>query len=194
MSGFILRFALNYLCLFQLLQFGCDDHPAVGRTGIIIVIFLMIIPGFVKFRKRHNFGDDGVIEVFLRRGPLFFRRQFLRFAVIKDEGAVLRALVRALAIERGWIMRLPENVEQLLVGDSGRVKFDLGHLGVAGGAGAYLFVGRAGGVAAGKAAGDGFDAGQPLEDGFHAPEAAAAKRGGFSFVCVHGIGGLRERG
>jgi len=49
-------------------------------------------------------------------------------------------------------------------------------------------------VAAGKAAGDGFDAWQPLEDGIHAPEAAAAKRGEFSFVWVHAVGGLCHRG
>jgi len=68
MSGFILRLALNYPCLFQLLKFGRDDHPAVGRIGIVVVVFLMVTLSFVKLGERHNFGDDGVLEIFLRPG------------------------------------------------------------------------------------------------------------------------------
>jgi len=125
---------------------------------------------------------------------IFFRRQFLRFAVIKDDRAVLCAFIRALAVQRGWVMGLPENIEKFFVGYFRGIKFNLRDLGMAGIAAANLLVSRIRGMAAGKAAGDGFDAGQPLEDGFHAPEAATAKRGEFSFVWVHGVGGLRQRG
>jgi hypothetical protein len=64
----MLRFRLNHLFLLQFLQLGRDNHPAVGRVGIVVVVSLMIIPGRVKLGERRNLGDDGVLEIFLRPG------------------------------------------------------------------------------------------------------------------------------
>jgi hypothetical protein len=54
--------------------------------------------------------------------------------------------VRALAVQGGRVVRLPEDFEQLVVGDFRGVKFDFRDLGVAGRLGADLLVGRIFGV------------------------------------------------
>jgi len=105
--------------------------------------------------------------------------------MVEDDGAVLCTFIRALAVERGGVVRLPEDAEKLVEGNPSRVKNDLRDLRMAGGAFADLMIGGILSLAAGKAAGDGNDTGQAFEDGFHAPEAAAAKGGGFSFIRAH---------
>ena len=65
---------------------------------------------------------------------------FCSSSAVKDDGTVGRALVRALAVQRGRVVRLPEHVQQVGVGNFCRVKLNLRHLGVAGGLGANLFV------------------------------------------------------
>ena len=79
-------------------------------------------------------------------------------------------------------MRFPENFQELFVRDFVRIKFNLDDLGVAGDASADLFVSRILLCAAGVAAGHGLHAVQSFEDGFQAPETAAAEGGQLSFV------------
>jgi hypothetical protein len=189
---------LNHLFLLQLVQLGGDDHLAVGRARMVVKILLVIILRLVKFCERHDLSDDQVLEVLLRFGLGFLGHQLLHFVAIKDDGAIGRAHVRALAVQRGRVVCLPENVQELCIGNLRRIEFNLRHFGMAGGFGANLFVGGIGRAAAGKTAGDGNDTGQPLEDGFHAPEAAATEVGDFNFVGfvrVHAVGnGTGERG
>ena len=45
-----------------------NHGPAVGLVGIGTVVILVIILRRVELRQRHNFGDDGLAEVFLRLG------------------------------------------------------------------------------------------------------------------------------
>src|SRR6266540_7099664 len=109
----------------------------------------------------------------LRRLLRFLGGGLLRLAVVENHGTIWRARIRALAVERRGVVRLPERLKELLVRDLFRVERNLRHLGVAACAGADLFVSGIGQLAAGVAAGHGLDALQPLEDGFDAPETAA---------------------
>ena len=115
----------------------------------------------------------------------FSAMQFLLLVAIQNDGAIRRAFVRALTVQRRRVVRLPENFQQLVVGNLRGIKFNLRHLGMAGRLGADFLIGRIFRGAAGESARDGNDAGQPFKNGLHAPEAAAAEVGDFSFVCVH---------
>ena len=103
----------------------------------------------------------------------------LLVVVVEDGGAVLRADVVALPVERRRVVGLPEDFQQVVECDFVGVVGDLDDLGVAGAAGADLFVGRVVDVAAAVAGDDGLHAAEALEHGFGAPEAAGAEGGGF---------------
>lgn len=105
--------------------------------------------------------------------------------MVKDDGAILCAGVVALAVQRRGIMRLPKRFDDFLVGSFRGIELDLDDFRVAGITLADLFVGRVFGVAACVTAGDGFDAGQHLEERFSTPEAAAAEGREFSRVGLH---------
>ena len=177
----------------QFLELGGDDELAVALVFVGVVIILMIILRGIKRLERNDLGDNRVLEPFGGFGFGGFGGRFLRVVAVKDDGAVLGAMVGALAVEGGGIVGFPEDFQQLVVGENGGIKFDLDHFGVAGGAGADLFIAWVGHGAAGKAGSDGFDAGDALEDRFGAPETAAPNGGGFHFggrigglgLCIH---------
>src|SRR2546421_1076178 len=174
----------------QFFQFRADDPGAVGGVRMVAEVILVIILGLVECGQGRDFGDDGRREPPLRGLFRFFGRLFLGGIVIKNDGTILRADVRALAVRGRGIMRFPENLQEFFVGDFPGIEFDLDDLGVAGGARADLLVSRILLCAAGITADDGLHAVQSFEDRFHAPEAAAAKGGLFSFVGrVHGLFG-----
>ena len=173
--------------LLNLLHLRTDDRLAVRLPGIFVVVILVVRLGLVEFFQRHDLRDDRRLEVRLRLQLGFLGGQLLRLAAVKNDRAVLRAAVRALAVQRGGIVGVPEIAQQFLVGNFLRVKLDLDDLGVAGVAAANLMVGRIFGVPAGVAAGDGEDAGQPLKDRFRTPEAAATHRGKFRVVRFHSL-------
>ena len=106
----------------------------------------------------------------------------LLVGVIEDGRAILRADVVALLVGRRRVVRLPEDFQQVVERDFGRVVRDLDHFGVAGAAGADFFVRRVLDVAAAVAGDDGLHAAEVLEDGLGAPEAAGAERGRFEFA------------
>src|SRR6266511_3081476 len=89
----------------------------------------------------------------------------------QDDRTILRAHISALPIQRRGVMGLPENVEELLVGNLLRVELDLDHLRVTSMAAADFFVGWILLLAASVAAGHRLHAIEFLEDRFHAPEA-----------------------
>src|SRR5262249_22068656 len=113
----------------------------------------------------------------------------LVLVVIEDDRAVLRAVVGPLGVERRRVVALPEDLEQVVVGDFRGVVFDLDDLGVPGQPGADHVVGRVRGVAPGVARDDVLDAGDAFEDRFEAPEAAAAEGRQLGL----GLGGVGHR-
>jgi len=84
---------------------------------VLLVVFLVIILGRIKFHRRQNLGHDrffelaGVRQFLLRR----FRDLFFLVAAIKNRGAITWTDVGELAVGLRRIDLLPVDVEQLLV-------------------------------------------------------------------------------
>src|SRR6185437_9751840 len=102
--------------------------------------------------------------------PGLLRKLLLFLVVVEDCGAILRAHIRALAIERGWVVVVPEDVEKSVVAHQRRVVLDLDHLCVSGGVAADLFIGRIWLGSAFVACGRGSNAGNILKGGLRPPE------------------------
>lgn len=183
---------LSGFLLLQLVEFRGYDGLVVGVRRIVAVEVLVVRFGRVKCSERGDLGDDGGFEFGLRafqRSP-GDARLFVVFR--EDDGAVLRAGVGALAVEGGGVVGIPEEVDQLLVGDFFRVVGDLHDFGVAGSAAADLFVGGVFGGASGVAGDDGDHAGMAFVDGLDAPEASAAEGGCVGFHVWGGLKGIDE--
>src|SRR5262249_1765208 len=95
--------------------FGKSDRAAHTRAteaavaaGILREILLVVILGVVKVWGRQDFGGDatvsGPIELLLKHLARRFRGTVLRFVVVVDPRAVLRADVVALTHPLGWIV------------------------------------------------------------------------------------------
>jgi len=143
-------------------------------------ITLVIILGQVKISGRHNRGRDRARE-FTGLFQLHFGFAgdlFLGGIGEKDRAPILGANVRALPIERGRIVVVPENFKELRVGHLGGVVSDADGFGVAGAIGADVPVGRILGRAADIADGGDNDAGGLPEGLFDTPETAGGKDGG----------------
>ena len=142
---------------------------------ILLVIFL----GAVKRPGGFQFGDDGAIENagFFERGDGCARFGFLFGIVIKNCGAVLRADVRSLTIERGGIVILKKCGDEFAIGNLRGIEFDFDGFGVAGRAGADVFISGIFFCAAGVADGGGSDAFDLAEGFFDSPEASGSESG-----------------
>src|SRR5487761_66821 len=91
-------------------------------------------------------------------------------------------MVRSLAIEGRWVVHVPEGVQELVIGDLGRVVGHLHRFGVAGPAAADLLVRRVVASATGVP-GDGIDdAGHLVEKVLDTPEAAACEGSFFHLI------------
>ena len=101
--------------------------------------------------------------------------RFLLRRVEEDGGAVLRAPVRTLPVERGGVVELEECIEQLLVAHFFRVEVEFDHFGVAGLVGAHIFVGGLVERAALIADGRRRHAGNRRKRGLHAPKTSCSK-------------------
>ena len=127
---------------------------------------------------------DGLLETaaLVQAGLRFFRRGLLLGRVIKNHGTILVADIGSLAIQRGRIVIRPEDVEELIVTDDGRIELHLHHFGVPGVVAADIFVGRIFRRAARVSDGCiGHPASGP-EGRFDAPETTGAK---CRFFCRH---------
>src|SRR4029453_15167951 len=90
--------------LHELLQLRTNHKRAVGSVWILREIILMIIFRRIEFLQRHNLGRDRVL---ILRGSLLLHLlggRFLRLIGIQNDRAILRAAVRALAIQRRRIV------------------------------------------------------------------------------------------
>src|SRR5690606_10070231 len=147
-------------------------------------VLLVVGLGEVERGGRDDLGGDGAVphpgQDRLEGVAAGLGGGALRLVVVEDHRAVLGSHVVALAHALGGVVALPEDLEQVGVGDAVGVEDHPYGLGVAGEAAADLLVGGVGGVAARVADGRGDDAvlgAQPPEGAFHAPEAAHAELG-----------------
>ncbi len=91
--------------------------PAVGLERIVREIFLVIIFGQVELVERGHLGHDGVVPNACCADLLddLLGDLLLLLIVIEDGRAVLRAHVRALAVERGRVVDGKEDRQQVVV-------------------------------------------------------------------------------
>src|SRR5437667_10377781 len=124
----------------------CSPSPDVALgEALLFEVLLMIFLRSPELLRRDNLGDNGLwkssrsLQAFLRsaRGGILLR------IVCENHRPVLRSHVRSLAVERRGVVALPENLEQLLVSDLGRVELDFHDFRVPGTVRAYILIGRA---------------------------------------------------
>ena len=96
--------------------------------------------------------------------------------MIKNRGAILRPNVRALAIQRRWIVVRPKNIEKIVVADLRWVEFNLNNFRVAGFIRANVFISWVLFRSARVAHRGRSYAFQFSERFFHAPKTSCAKR------------------
>src|SRR5713101_3312226 len=88
-----------------------------GGGAALFKVALVVVFGSIERAGWGDFRGDGLAEFAagLQRGLRFFRNGFLLRRMEEDRGAVLRAEVRALAVDLRGVVHLPEGVEQLLI-------------------------------------------------------------------------------
>jgi hypothetical protein len=107
-----------------------------------------------------------------------FGRLALGVVVVEDGRPVLRAHVRALAVQGRRVVDREEHRQEILERHAVGIVLHLNNLGMAGVPPTDRFVGRVLDVATGVAGGRGLDTHQFVERGLDTPETAAAERGG----------------
>src|SRR5438445_1450862 len=147
------------------------------QAAVPLVPLLVVSLGDPERPGRRDLRRDRITQALL--GLLARRRRFLLLLGPKGENgrSVLRPAIGALRVSAGRIVRLPEEVQQLRVGNLRRIELDQHRLGVAGGPAAHFLVGRIRGLPAGVAyrrRDDTWDFAQPL---LYAPETALSEDG-----------------
>ena len=143
-----------------------------ARAALLLEVLLVVVLGLVERLGRDDLGRHRLGELRLDARLGRDRRLLLLGRVEVDRRAVLAADVRPLPVPLRGVVRAPEEVEQLVVGDLLGVVLDLDRLGVAGRVGADVVVGGVVGVPAGVADAGAGDAGDLPERRLDAPEAA----------------------
>ena len=110
----------------QLVEFRRYSRPAVRLFRMPFEIILMILFGWKKTRwaggrQIGDFGDDRGRETRLGGGDRGLRGGSLRGIGDEDPRAVLRPVIGTLAIHRGGIVDVKEDVEQFRQIDSGGI-------------------------------------------------------------------------
>src|SRR5258708_2951542 len=161
----------------------CSLLDVTGRLSPFFEILLVVILCWMKRNCRNDLSHDRLLEA-PRLLQLFFREPgfaLLLRDVEKDRRAVLRSIVRTLAVELGGVVVLPEHLEQFLVGEFCGIVIYFDRLGVAGAVAAHVLIGRIGEVPAGVANPGCGNPRQLAESSFHSPETACGK-GGFGHM------------
>src|SRR5690242_9110421 len=151
-----------------------SGHRA-AREPALLEVALVVVLGAVERRCRRDLGDDRAVEAGLHAVAHLGRDAGLLGVVEEDRRAVLRADVRSLAVELRGIVQREELLDELLVGDLGRIEVDLHDLGVPRAPRAHLLVGRLRQRAAEVADRGPAHSGRVAELDLDAPEAAGAE-------------------
>src|SRR5262249_47534515 len=144
------------LVLFAPQLFEPGVAPAIEAVefvadGILHVVILMVLFGFVERAGRHDCGLERLLEALLNRRLRGFRQRPLLVAVIEDPAGLWVAWVAELPIFRQGIDVVQEHVEEFVIAPLGGVVDDLPRFGGAGAAARHLLVAGIGGVPAGIA-------------------------------------------
>ncbi len=121
------------------------------RQAAFFQVLLMIVFGGPEGLGGGYFGHDGPGEALLRSFAGGLRFRFLLGRMEEDGAAVLGAYVRALAVQRGRVVIVPEDFQQVVVADHRGIERYFDYFGVAGAVGADVFVRRVVEFAAGVA-------------------------------------------
>ena len=99
-------------------------------NGIVEVVVLVVILGFVKFHGRTNFGDNRLCKLsrFLQSVSGLQSQSSLFLVMVEDRRSVLAPYIRELSVFLCRIHVFPKHIEQLHVGDFGRILEDLNRL------------------------------------------------------------------
>lgn len=200
-NGIFLHILLQLILkhLLELLQFRPDDEVAIRLVGVVGVVILVVVLRRVEVLVGLDGGDDGFGEnvVFVELIFVVLGAFLLGVVMVEDDAAVLGTLVVALAVQSGGVVGLPENLEQFVEGDLGRVVDDLAGFGVTGRTRGYLLIGGVHDVPPAVAGSHLEHAVQLLEDGLGTPEATRAKGGRIGFegsagreLIIHGFVGI----
>eukprot|EP00411_Alexandrium_monilatum_P039298 CAMPEP_0175408274 /NCGR_PEP_ID=MMETSP0095-20121207/40507_1 /TAXON_ID=311494 /ORGANISM="Alexandrium monilatum, Strain CCMP3105" /LENGTH=292 /DNA_ID=CAMNT_0016707185 /DNA_START=50 /DNA_END=923 /DNA_ORIENTATION=+ len=145
----------------------------------LAVVLLMVVLGVEELGRRQDLRGDRVpadaLESLLVGGLRLLGNLPLLLRVVVDAGTVLRPPVVTLLVQRGGVVALPEDLQQLRVGDGLRVVHDADDLVVVRGPRAHVPVGGVRNAAAGVADLRGEDALHLHVDVLRAPEAAHAE-------------------
>ncbi len=115
----------------ELFQLWSDDELAIGVVRIVCEIVLVSRWSWIKMLKRFDFSDDIVPNFFA--GEVFddfFGNHFLIVVVVKDGGAILRADIVALTVERRRVVDGEKNFHQCYVVNNLRVVVKVNDFGV----------------------------------------------------------------
>src|SRR5208283_1494028 len=110
------------------------DSEMAARAAVLLDVLLVILFGAPERRGGRDFGDNRATEPAAGLEPLFqsSRCRLLGLVVIEDGRAVLSSDVGPLAVQRGRIVKLPEDLQQPLVVNLGWIKLNLNDLGMPG--------------------------------------------------------------
>src|SRR5271165_6353004 len=103
-----------------------------ARSSVLLDVLLVILFGAPERRGGRDFGDNRATEPAARLEPRFqsSRCLSLGLVVIEDGRAVLSSDVGPLSVQCGRIVKFPEDLQQPLIGDLGRIKLNLNDLGM----------------------------------------------------------------
>src|SRR5205814_3395625 len=102
----------------------CASSDMAGRDAAFFQVALMIFLGAIENGFGDNLGDNRAV-IAARFFQVLFGSPCFGFLLRRMEencGAVLRAPIGSLPVERGWIVVAPENIQQLIVRDLGWVE------------------------------------------------------------------------
>ena len=96
-------------------HFRRDHSLTIWLILIADKIFLMIILGDVEILDRFHFCNDGAVpdSLGIQLAGGLLGNGLLLWGVVENCRAVLRAHIRALTVQRGWVVNGEEDIQQV---------------------------------------------------------------------------------